>query len=310
MLRTFFLSTVVASLLTLPSGALAQVKLEIKLPDGQKTTSTVKISTKQNLSLAGMNIDSGSEQEMVISTVNGKRGADGVLKQEQKIDALKAKLTLPGGVVLEFDSAKPDAPAAGTAFDVLLDLIKVNAKATWTVVRGPDNKVTAIEGREKVLEGLDESKKQMLQKQLDPAYLRDAANKEMEKLPGKPVKEGDSWEITETLRLEQGQNMTFKTKYTYRGPTDQNGKKLDKIDSEVLEVNYDVDADAPLPLKVTSAELKPKTLEGVILFDREKGNTVESRSSVQIKGTINFDVNGQAIPAQLDLTMSTSSVVK
>lgn len=310
MVRTLILPTLVVALLTIPRAAVAQVKLELKLHDGQKTSSMVKISTKQYLTLAGMNIESGSEQEMTISTVNGKRGADGVLRQQQKIESLKAKLTLPGGVNLEFDSTKPDAPPAGTQFDVLLDLIKVNAKASWTVVRGPDNRVTTVEGREKVLEGLDETKRAMLQKQLDPAYLRDAANKELEKLPSKPVKKGDTWEVTESLRLEQGQNMTFKTKYTYQGPTDYNGRQLDKIDSEVLEVGYGVDADAPLPLKVVSAELKPKTLEGVTYFDREKGNTTESRSSVQIKGTINFEVDGKPHPAQLDLTMTISSVLK
>jgi hypothetical protein len=246
---------------------------------------------------------------MTISTVNGTRGADGVLRQQQKIESLKAKITLPGGVNLEFDSTKPDAPPPGTQFDVLLDLIKVNAKSSWAVVRGPDNRVTAIEGREKVLEGLDETKKSLLQKQVDPAYLRDAANKEAEKLPNKPVNKGDTWEVTETLRLEQGQNMTFKTKYTYEGTVDHNGKQVDKIVPQVMEVSYGVDADAPLPLKVTGSELKPMMLEGVIFFDREKGHIVESRSSVQIKGTINFEVNGQALPAQLDLTMSTSSVV-
>jgi hypothetical protein len=310
MLRTRSLPAIAWAVLVLPSFAWAQTKLELKIPDGEKTTSTVKVSSKQTLTLAGMNIDTSSEQEMVISTVNGKREADGTLRQQQKIDALKAKLSLPGGVELEFDSSKPDAAPAGTAFDVILDLIKVNAKASWTVVRGRDNRVTAIEGRDKILEGLDEAKRAMLQKQLDPAYLRDVANKELDKLPSRPVNKGDSWEVTETLRLEQGQNMTFKTKYTYEGLADHNGRQLDKINAETLEVSYGIDADAALPLKVSSAELKPKSLEGVILFDREKGNVAESRSSVQIQGTINFDINGQAVPANLDLTISNSSVTK
>ncbi len=310
MLRTLFIPTIALVLLAIPHAALAQVKLELKLPDGQKTISVVKISTKQVLTLAGMNIESGSDQEMSISTTNAKRAPDGTLRQQQKIEALKAKLTLPGGVNLEFDSTQPDAPPAGTQFDVLLDLIKVNVKANWTVVRDKENRVTAIEGREKVLEGLDEAKRALLQKQLDPAYLRETANKELDKLPMKPVNKGDTWEVTETLRLEQGQNMTFKTKYTYQGTADRNSRQLDKIDVETLEVGYGVDADAPLPLKVKGADLKPKTLEGVIYFDREKGNVVESRSSVQIKGTINFEVNGQELPAQLDLTMTSSSVLQ
>lgn len=310
MLRSYLLSSLVGSILVMPSLALAQVKLEVKLPDDQKTMSTVKINTVQSLTLNGMAINSGSEQEMLISTLNGKRGPDGVLRQQQKIESLKAKLSLPGGVNLQYDSAKPDAPPPGTAFDVLLDLLKVNANSTWTVVRGLDNRVTAIEGREKVLEGLDEAKRAMLQKQLDPAYLRDMANKELDKLPSKPVQKGDTWEVTESLRLEQGQTMTFKLKYTYQGTVARNGQMLDQIDAQTQEVNYSIDADAPLPLKVASSDLKPTTLEGVLYFDREQGRVAESRSSIQIKGTINFEANGQPLPAQLDLTLSTSTVTQ
>ena len=288
----------------------AQVKFEVKLPDDQKTTSAVTVSTKQSLSIAGQSIDSATEQNITISTINGKRNADGVLKQQQKITALQAKLTLPGGVNLEYDSTKPDAPAAGTMFDAFLDLIKANAKAAWTVTRSKDNRVVSIEGREKILEGLDDAKKALLKKQIDPAYLRDAANKELEKLPAKPVNAGDSWQVTETLRLDQGQTMTFKTKYTYAGTVEREGKQFEQIDSVTEEVKYTIDADAPLPLKVKSAELTPTTLEGFILFDREKGAIAESRSSVQIKGTINFEANGQALPANLDLTITNANVVQ
>ena len=184
---------------------------------------------------------------MKIVTVNGTRGEDGVIRQQQSIEALRRKL-VPGGIVLAYDfRAQPEAPPAGTQFDALLDLIKINAKSTWTVVRGKDNRVIAVEGRDKVLEGLDEAQKAVMKKQLDPMYLRDAANKELERLPSKPVAKGDSWEVTQSLRLEQGQNMTFKTKYTYEGTADRNGKTLDHIDVKVVEVSYGVDADAAIP---------------------------------------------------------------
>jgi hypothetical protein len=308
--RTWLNLSTILALLAIPSLAVAQVKLELKFPDDEKTMSAVKIGTKQSLTIVGMAIDTGSEQEMSISTTNGKRGPDGVLKQQQKIENMKAKLTLPGGVALQFDSTQPDAPPSGTQFDALIDLIKVNAKASWTVIRGKDNRVTAIEGRDKVLEGLDEAKQAMLKKQLDPAYLRDTANKELDKLPSKPVNKGDSWEVTENVRLEQGQNMSFKSKYTYEGPVERNGRQLDKIAGNISEVTYSVDPDAGLPLKFNGAELKPEKSDVAIYFDREKGAIVESTSTVQIKGTLNFEVNGNALPAQLDLTMSSSTVTK
>lgn len=292
------------------SQAQAQTTMELKFPDGQKTKSAVKVTTKQTLMIAGQTVETGSEQELVISSVNGKRGADGVLKQQQKIESLTAKISLPGGVSLEFDSTKPDAPASGTMFDAFLDIIKANSKAAWTVTRGKDNRVVSIEGREKILEGLDEAKQALLKKQIDPVYLREVANKEIEKVPAKPVNVGDTWTVTETLRLDQGQSMTFKTKYTYAGTVDREGVHLEQIDTSVEEVKFALDADGGLPLKLKSAELTPTTQEGLIYFDRAKGAIIENRSTVQIKGTLNFEANNMELPAQLDLTMSNSSVVQ
>ena len=78
--------------------------------------------------------------------------------------------------------------------------------------------------------------------------------------------------------------------------------------AEIVEVNYTIDADAPIPLKLVSAELKPAASEGNIYFDREKGTIVENVSSVHIKGTISFELNGTSVPAELDLKMSSSSI--
>lgn len=286
----------------------AQTVLNLKYPDGEKSSVTVKVSTKQSLTLANMPFDTASEQEMVISSENGKRAEDGTLRQTQKIESLKAKITLPGGVVLEFDSANPNQAPPGTQFDMFLDLIKANSKASWTVVRGKDNKVLSVDGRDKVLESLDESQRELMKRQVDANYLRDQANQEMDKIPNRPLTKGDSWELTETMRLEAGQNMTFKSKYTYQGEIDHGGKKVHKIDIDTSTVEYSVEGDAPL--KVVSSSLTPKTLEGVILFDNEKGQVVESRESVQIKGDLKFSVNGTELSGNLDLTMSNISVVK
>lgn len=288
----------------------AQIKLEQKYPDERKSKATVKISTQQSLTLNNKPIETSSEQEMVVSSENSKREEDGKLRQTQKIESLKAKLSMPGGVVLEFDSTKPNQPAPGTQFDMFLDLIKANSTATWTVVRGQDNRVLAVEGRDKILDTLDAAKREMLKKQTDPNYLREQANREMDKIPAKPVSKGDSWQLTDTMRLDAGQSLTFKTKYTYQGEVDRNGKKVHQIDVETTDVTYSIDADSPSPLKLASSNLKPKMLEGVILFDNEQGQVVEIRQKVQITGDLKFNWGGNELAGQLDLTMANSTTVE
>jgi hypothetical protein len=299
-----------AILLLLLNSAFAQTKLEFKFPDERKTKTMVKVTSQQTLTLNNMPTEIASEQEMAILTSNGKRAEDGSLRQSQKIESLKAKLTMPGGVVLSFDSANPNQAPPGTQYDLFLDLIKTNANANWSVNRDKDNRVTSIEGRDKVLDSLDETKRELVKRQIDGTYLRDKANQEMEKVPSKPVSKGDTWELSETMRLEGGQSMTLKTKYTYQGEVDRNGKKVHQIDLEATDVSYAIDADAATPLKLISSNLKPKMVEGVIYFDQEAGQVVEAREKIQITGDLKFTVSGNELAGKIDLTMGSSSVVE
>lgn len=304
--RRFTIAAALLAVLGIPPLALAQEKLELKVLEDQKSLSTIKNSMKQSLTFLKTSIDTSSEQEIAISTTNGKRESDGTIRQQQKFESFKVKLSLPNGANLAFDSALPDILQTGTQYDKFFDVIKQNAKAKWTVVRDKDNRITAIEGRDKLLEGLDESSRAGLQRQIDSTFLRELANKSAEKIPSKSVNKGDSWQVDESMRLERGQNLEFKTKLTYQGPVERNGRQVDEIDSETVEVLYSTEADTRI--KVGSANLKAKTLEGVIYFDREKGSVVESRSNINITGTVQFDVAGSPLPAELNLTISSSTV--
>jgi len=297
-------------LLVSPSLAQEAVALKFKFPNDQKATATAQIESKQTLTIAGMPLETGSTQERTVSTVNGTRAADGRLRVEGKMEALKASLKLPGGIELEFDSAKPDAPPPGTQVDFLLDLFKAESKATWTTIHGADNRVLAVEGREKALEGLPEQLQVLGKKQYEQAYLVATANREMEKIPTQPIKKGDTWERTEPVRLEAGQTMTFKTQYQYDGVVEKNGKRLHQISSKPLSVEYAMDADSPSPLKLVASNLKIGDANGVILFDQEAGRIAEETSKVQIKGDITFEVNGMQLPSQLDLTLAVSSTAR
>jgi hypothetical protein len=246
---------------------------------------------------------------MVITTTNGIRDKEGELRQRVAVDSLKAKLTMPGGVVLEFDSSDPNPPKRGTRFDVFLDLVKVNANASWSVLIDKENRIKSVDGRDRVLESLDQTKRELLKKRLDVNYLRDQANRELLRIPSQPVMPGDSWQLRDTMRLDGGQSLVLNTLYTYRGETERSERKLHQIDVDVKEVAYTIDADATL-LKLMSSELRPAMMEGVIYFDADEGMVVESRESVQIEGDIQFSLDGNELGGHLELTLANSVIVE
>lgn len=291
-----------------PAPAAAQVKFEHKFPEGKSSTTVATVKTSQTLTIAGNEVKSGSEQTLTISSVNGRRAADGKLSIKSKLDALKATVKLPGDVELAFDSAKPDAAPPGTQFDFVLDIFKASAKSSWETVVDKDNRISAVNGREEAFATLSEEIRTAMKAQVDPEYLKNAANDELDRLPSKAVSPGDSWERTTTMRLDAGQRFTFTHKYTYEGKIKQDGKELERITSKVLKSEYTVEGDAPL--KVVESTLKPVESSGEILFDPAVGEVVAYRNKVQIKGTLKLEVAGMKLDGDLDLTIETSEVVK
>jgi hypothetical protein len=193
---------------------------------------------------------------------------------------------------------------------MFLDLVKVNANSNWSVAIGKENRVKSVDGRDRVLESLDQVKRELLKKQLDGNYLRDQANRELDRIPARPLNVGDSWELSDSMRLDGGQNLNLKTRYTYRGEVDRAGRKVHQIDVDVREVVYVIDADAPPAIKLISSNLQPSMMEGVIYFDAQEGQVVESREAVRITGDIKFSLNGNELAGQDELVLESSSLLQ
>ncbi len=309
MTRGFCFAAAVALTVSAAGTVSAQkVSLKVKFVEGRKSTMVVHTKTEQTLTLVGMDLESGSDQTLTISTVNGKRADDGTLKVTSKIDAVKAAVTLPGGTELEFDSAQPDADPPGTQFDFVLDIFKATAKSKWTATITPDNRIASIDGRDAAFGDLPQNLQDAMKSQLDPEYLKQAANDEIDRLPTEPVAKGDSWERTTLMRLDSGQKLEFTTKYTYEGPVQEGGKELHKINVKTTSVDYSADADAPL--KVLESDLSVANSEGYMLFDAEAGQATKHEASMQLKGSLKLEVMGMELPGTLDLKMENSHTLK
>ena len=296
----------VAFVLLFPAVGWGQVKLEHKYPDGAKATYITAIKSEQKLTLLGQDIPSKSEQTITTSKVNGQRGDDGKLAEQHTVEAFQTSLNV-SGIELTYDSKKPDAAPAGTQLDSFIDVFKALGKSKWTVVRGADNRVLSIEGRDDAFQTLPEEMRALLQKQFEPSYLVERANRELDRVPSRPIKVGESWEVTDTMRLEGGQTMTFTTRHEYAGTTEKENKSFDKITSQATAVTYALGADSPLPIKLVNGNLKVAESEGVLLFDRAAGQVAESHDRTRITGELTFEANNMQLPGTLDLTLEVSS---
>ncbi len=296
-----------ALVLALSPLASAQVKLEHKLQEGSTFTSELTQSFEQKLSIAGMDTETNSQVQTVVKSSVGQRDGVGMLRVEQKPQSLQISMTVMGSNYF-FDSANPDN-AGTSALEMFREVHKALAERTSTTVYDKANRVDSIVSEQDVLNNVPETIRNLAKDQLEPEYLKKAANQELDKLPSEPVNKGDSWQRNETAKFGAGQVMTFETRYTYEGTVEKDGRTLDKISVKVLKVDFNIE-NSPLPLTVKQSQLKPAESEGTILFDRQRGQTVESSAKLRITGDITFTAGGQELPSKLDLKIESNSLTK
>ena len=168
-----------------------------------------------------------------------------------------------------------------------------------TVVLDEQNKVKAIEGAEKLqekAEKLSPKARDAIQGRMQSDKLKTRFEQEMRILPDVLARPGESWERTEVLDIGSGQTFTFKKKYEYVGTERRADKTLDKITTRTTEVELQIDPASNSPLKVVKGDLKVASSAGTILFDREAGHVVSSKSKTQIKGDMmTYSFNGNEL---------------
>jgi hypothetical protein len=169
----------------LASAALAQVKLEPKFTEGtRKVVNTVKV--QQSLNLAGMDLATNVDVVTESTLTTGKPAEDGTVRRTEKIDAMKAKLDLPMGLKIDFDSTKPDQKPGIPQLDAIVETFRAMTGATYTYVYGKDRKVAAVEGLDKIIEAAPAGAAESLKSELSVESLKKEANQELERFPPSP----------------------------------------------------------------------------------------------------------------------------
>lgn len=297
-----------ATLLALagPGAASAQVTFEPRFPEGKTLRYRIRTSAHQVVNNLGMEMPSNLERTMVCSLAIGKRRKDAELPIAVKVESLRDRLRLPGGLDVSYDSKEGTTKVDKSDLDFFDGLYKVAGAAAFTVVLDAKNKVKSIEGAEALRERvdrLDPRAGDLLRSRLAPASLKAGFEQALAALPDGPTKPGAAWERTETLDTGDGLKIVLRKKYEYAGTEKRSGKTLEKINSKVLDASCRQDADSPAPLKLKDGTLKIGATEGTLLFDREAGCIVESRDRLEMKGNLTWTAQGQDQSCGIELTM-------
>lgn len=283
-------------LLALAPAVEAQVTLKPKFEPGVKYKARETSKVSQSLTLGGMSLPTGADSQVVQQYVYRERDEMGNLPIDVKFVSIVADLSLPGGQKLHFDSAKPDEKAQNPQLEPVLDIYRKLSGLTVTHTVSKDLKVVSVEGLQ---EGT----------QLNADELKEKFQQQIDMLPAKSLKPGDTWERTEVLGLGQGQIFTFKRKYEYHGqapqfPTVPGSKLLDKITATDSSVEYSVTPGRGFPITVSKSDLKVETSKHAYWFDREAGRVIASESELKITGSLSLSINGMNLDGELDLKMN------
>jgi hypothetical protein len=278
--------------------AFAQVKLEWKYQPGSNHVTETDTKTHQILTLAGSDIETRSSTFIVSTKAAGQRDNDGLLPIEEKVSVLQSEIALPGGITLQFDSANPDKKADNPLLEPIMERLRLTFKHPSTTILDGKNNIKEIKFPQGVAESANEANKSLF----DPMKRKKAAEQGRQFLPEETVKPGDTWERSTDADFGSGQTMSFRTKYTYAGTIDKDGKSFDKITANTFDVSYSVDQ-ANTTFKVSKSDLKVTESEETILFDREGGFVQQLDNKTRIQGPLTLVIGSMELDGKLDLTI-------
>ncbi len=299
-----------------PAGYLAlaraddPVRLEAKFPEGQTLHYRFHTSIRQLVKNLGMEMPSSQDRTVVCSAAIGKRRGDKSLPIAVKVESLRDRMRLPGGLDVSYNSKDQAAKVASPDLDFFKDLYRTAASTTYTIVLDEKNKVKAIEGLDPLrqrIDRLDPRAGGLLRSRLSAATLKSDVQQALGALPDGPVKPGQSWDRTEAIDFGAGLKIILHKKYEHVGTEKKGGKTLDRITAKVADARCVQDADSSSPLKVVKSDMKVDSSEATVLFDRQTGRIVESRERFEMKGRLTLSAQGQEQSCGFELTVRTDA---
>lgn len=306
-MRPYILLAALAVLSLAPVAVRADVDLSTDHSRSDEYTTERQVKVTQELVLGGMPVDTSVESNDRHQITRGEKDAEGnflfVLAQKSS----RTHIDFPGGMTIDIDTAADTAETNSPILQFIVDAAKATGKLKVTFAISPEGKVLRATADVPGLKTLSPESLAMVESQLSEESLRRDMQQEFDLLPGRVVKVGEFWNTTHVLNAGQGQLLTFARQCEYVGPVEHDGKTLHKINVKDTSIKFEIEAGSGIPLKLVDADLSIAESEGELLFDPAVGRIVSTKYRTRVTGEINFTLNGQDLPATLDLTMEANS---
>lgn len=308
-MRDFAITGLICAFVCTATSAQDAVRLELKtLPDTRLTYKSEE-KLEQTAIMQGFPVKTTMSGTETTEVTTGK-AKNGEVREVRVVKHL-ASTVKASGMELIFDSRAPDKTKAPAPLQGLLDALKASTRITRTYVFKND-KLSKVE-----IGGLKPAEiPAALKTELDPAKLKADHLEQRSILPAKPVAAGATWEKESSVPIPGGQKLKTKTKYTYVGLVEHkpSGRKLDRIDTQILSTELVLAPNSPLTaqgISIKKSSLKPTGKKGSIWFDRQLGRIFARNQLVHCKGSVSIEARGQLIKQDLELTISNKvSIVK
>ncbi len=293
-----------AAILAVSSASVfAQVSLKPRINENTKVRTTVEVTTDQTLTLAGMPLDTDVEQFIVTNDNIGAKQADGKVVMVGKMETFQVDMKLPGGIEVNFDSGNPKTEAAIPQLTPILQMFDAISSATYETTFSGPGKIESITMKGDKYDALADALKQ----EFSADRLKQEAAQALARLPADPVVKGDTWQRTETSSLGSGQTFEIERTFEYLGTVNEGGRELDRIGMKANSVTYNIEPNPSLPLELKSSDLKITKSNGEFFFDRKLGAIVKTSDSFTVEGKLTLVAQGNELPGDLNLTITSKS---
>ena len=296
MIRSLILLFAFAPLLSSFVYADAELVHSPEYSPGKVIRSEVDLEVAQTLTIAGMPVETANETYVVVEEKVKETDANQTVL-DGNIVVMQSNISLPGGQGFNFDSGNPDADLPAGPLAEVGKFFKALSKATWVSTLDSKGYVKDVDYDDAFENEVPEAfkneisleKRQNEQKQI------------IDKLPGKSVAVGETWDRNEEANLGSGQKFYFEREYKYEGPSEDD-ENIHVVSFTTKSVEFGVEGNA-LPLEIKDSDLQVKSSKGKFLYSTEKKAITEIDDEIHIVGKLTLVANGMELPSELDLTM-------
>jgi hypothetical protein len=301
MFRSILFATAVLG--TAAATACAQVTLKPYLNENTKVRTTIEVTTDQTLTLAGMPLETKVRQFMITNDEIGAKQADGKVAMVGKFETMQVEMNLPGGIELNFDAGNPRTEAAIPQLEPVLQLFDAISSSTYETVFSSPGRIESITIKGDKYDALADA----LKAEFSSERMKQEASQSLERLPSGPVEKGDTWSRTELSNLGSGQTFEIERTFEYLGTVSEGGRELDRIGVKANSVTYNIAPNSALPIELKSSDLKIAESGGELLFDRKRGVIFRNTDSISIEGKLTLVAQGNELPGELKLTITSKA---